>query len=177
MKASRHRVYHQEVDPDKRAASQDRPEFPEELPLGDRPGDGDGFTRRTFLSALGLSAAAFTAACGRSPVGHILPFSDKPEEMTPGVPLYYATTCGGCSAQCGALAKTRDGRPIKLEGNDRHPLSRGGLCAVGQASVLSLYDAARARGPSIGSRDTPWSKLDEEVKSGLAKAAGKGIFG
>ncbi|MFO0590034.1 MAG: 4Fe-4S dicluster domain-containing protein [Polyangiaceae bacterium] len=176
MSTSRHRVYHQETDPVRRAASQDRPEFPEELPLGDRPSDAGNFTRRTFLSALGLSAAAFTAACGRSPVGHILPFSDKPEEMTPGVPLYYATTCGGCSAQCGALAKTRDGRPIKLEGNDRHPLSRGGLCAVGQASVLSLYDAARARGPSIGTRDTPWDKLDEEVKSGLAKAAAKGIF-
>ena len=176
MSSSGNRRYVQETDPTRRAILSDRPEFAEELPAGDRPEDAGLWSRRSFLSALGLSAAAFASACSRSPVGHILPFNDKPEEMTPGVPLHYASSCGGCSAQCGALVKTRDGRPIKLEGNDRHPLSRGGLCAVGQASVLSLYDAARARGPSAGGQGIPWAKLDEEVKAGLQRAAGKGLF-
>ena len=153
-------------------------EFAEELPVGDRPEDAGRFSRRGFLAALGLSSAAFASACSRSPVGHVLPFNDKPEELTPGVPLHYASTCGGCAARCGALVKTRDGRPIKLEGNDRDPLTRGGMCAVGQASVLSLYDAARSRGPSLGDRDTTWDALDAEVRAGLSRAAaaGKAVF-
>ena len=179
-------LYRQELDPRRwspaaAGAREDCPEareFPEELPVGDGAEDAGRFSRRGFLAALGLSSAAFASACTRSPVGHILPFNDKPEELTPGVPLHYASTCGGCPAGCGALVKTRDGRPIKLEGNDRDPLSRGGLCAVGQASVLSLYDAARARGPSLGARDTTWTALDDEVRAGLSRVAatGKAIF-
>lgn len=174
--------YFQESDPRRRGgAAHDLPEFPgldDGLPLGDRPGDVARFSRRGFLAALGLSASAFGSACSRSPVGHALPFNDKPEELTPGVPLHYASSCGGCPARCGVLVKTRDGRPIKLEGNDRHPHTRGGLCAAGQASVLSLYDAGRARGPSLGGRDARWPEIDAAVQDGLARAraASKAVF-
>ena len=67
----------------------------------------------------------------------------QPEELTPGRASWYATLCRGCGAGCGVLAKSRDGRPIKLEGNAQHPLARGGLCAAGQAGVLTLYDSLR----------------------------------
>ncbi len=171
------RMYFQESDPRRRGAPALAPEFPDELPLGDRPGDVGQFSRRGFLAALGLSTAAFSSACSRSPVGHVLPFNDQPEELIPGVPLYYASSCGGCPARCGVVVKTRDGRPIKLEGNDRHPLTRGGLCAVGQASVLSLYDAGRSRAPSISGKDATWADVDAAVRAVLAAgAASKGVF-
>ena len=51
---------------------------------------------------------------------------------------------------CGLVVKQRDGRPIKIEGNEASPLTGGGTCAAGQASVLSLYDDARLRGPVLG---------------------------
>ncbi|MBK8255913.1 MAG: 4Fe-4S dicluster domain-containing protein [Polyangiaceae bacterium] len=173
------KTYYRESDPRLRSEGGDhQPEFPSELSLGDGEGDSAQFSRRGFLAALGLSTAAFTAACSRSPTGHVLPFNDKPEELTPGVALYYASVCGGCNARCGLLVKARDGRPIKLEGNDRHPLSKGALCAVGQASVLSLYDAARSRGPSIAGKPVGWKEVDSQVRAALekAKTSAKPVF-
>ncbi|MBI3186216.1 MAG: 4Fe-4S dicluster domain-containing protein [Myxococcales bacterium] len=151
-------------------------EFPEELPVGPLR-QPFSFDRRGFFKAMGLSAAAALAACQRAPKQKILPFVRKPEEVTPGVPLWYASTCAACPASCGILLKVRDGRPIKVEGNEAHPLSSGGVCAAGQASLLSLYDASRARGPSFGGTPTSWAALDEAVRRGLlaAKAQGRPI--
>ena len=104
------------------------------------------YSRRGFFKTMGLSAsAAALASCSRVPVQKIIPFLIQPEDITPGVAVWYASTCGACPASCGLLVKTRDGRPIKVEGNELHEVSKGGVCAIGQASVLTLYDAARAR--------------------------------
>lgn len=152
-------------------------EFHEELPLG-ADADPKAFSRRGFLAALGLSAAAMTAACSRSPKGKVLPPVEKPEDVVAGVPLYYATTCGACSGGCGLVVKTRDGRPIHVAGNTMDAIASGGTCAVGQASVLGLYDADRATAPMKGDQKTTWEALDREVLSGLAAAgaAGKAIY-
>ncbi|WNG49451.1 4Fe-4S dicluster domain-containing protein [Archangium minus] len=149
---------------------QSRNEFAEELPVGVAAQS----SRRDFFKVMGLSAAAAMVACQRAPVQKAVPFIAKPDELTPGLALWYATTCGACSAQCGVLLKTRDGRPIKVEGNEEHPVSRGGVCAVGQASVLSLYDANRSRWPSVGGSRAAWVDLDKAVTEGLRKLAGEG---
>ena len=135
--------------------------------------------RRTFVEMMGLSAATVgLAGCRRAPVKKVIPYLAKPDEITPGTSIWYASACPGCDAQCGVLFKARDGRPIKVEGNPEHPWSRGAVCAVGQASVLSLYDAARARGPLSAGKPTTWAKLDAEVAAGLsaARTAGKQIY-
>ncbi|MCP3140158.1 TAT-variant-translocated molybdopterin oxidoreductase [Pyxidicoccus xibeiensis] len=156
---------------------QARNEFAEELPVGVAAAPPDPSSRRDFFKVMGLSAAAAMVACQRAPVQKVIPYVARPDEVTPGLSLWYASTCGGCSARCGLLLKTRDGRPIKVEGNDEHPVSRGGVCAVGQASVLSLYDASRARFPALACERTTWAKLDAGVTEGLRKAAeaGQGI--
>ena len=125
------------------------------------------FNRRGFFKMMGLSATAAATACSRAPVNKIIPFLVQPEEITPGVAVSYASTCGACPASCGLLVKTRDGRPIKIEGNELHPVSRGGVCAIGQASVLTLYDASRARGPMSSGKPTTWRELDTTVRNGL----------
>ncbi len=171
--------YWQELDARGNAPLERTDEFAEELPVSPGPPAEEGakLGRRGFFALMGLSTAALSAACSRSPVGKIVPYLQNPEEVTPGVAAYYASSCGGCSAGCGILLKTRDGRPIKVEGNERHPLTGGGTCAVGQASVLSLYDAGRARGPSSGGGYLPWATLDQEIAVALGriKAAGKAI--
>ncbi|MCE9667608.1 TAT-variant-translocated molybdopterin oxidoreductase [Myxococcus stipitatus] len=151
-----------------------RDEFPEELPVGVAATPPSESTRRDFFKVMGLSAAAAMVACQRAPVQKLIPYVARPDEVTPGLALWYASTCEACPARCGLLLKTRDGRPIKVEGNDEHPVSRGGVCAVGQASVLSLYDASRARFPSRANQRTAWADLDAEVKMGLRKAADEG---
>ncbi len=131
----------------------------------------DSLHRRDFLKILGASFAALASGCDlRAPTDKILPYSEQPEGTVPGLTRWYASTCGGCSAACGALVKSRDGRPIKMEGNPDHPLSRGGLCARGQATILDLYDSERLKQPLSGGAPAAWSALDGAVEAALAGA-------
>ena len=137
--------------------------------------DGEGIGRRQFLQVAGFSVgAAALAGCGRPPEEGVMPYLVRPEEVTPGKPYWYASVCGACAAGCGILAKDRDGRPIKLEGNDDHPLSRGGLCASGQASVISLYDSRRLRRPLRGKQESTWEAVDGEIGAVLASLPAAG---
>ncbi len=131
--------------------------------------------RRDFLKAAGFAfAGAMLSGCARAPVEKAIPYLIQPEEIVPGRASYYASTCAGCSAGCGLLVKTRDGRPVKLEGNPEHPWSRGGLCAVGQASLLGLYDSHRLKNPVLNGRETRWEDVDRFVAAGLATSRTSG---
>ncbi|MGE0616763.1 MAG: 4Fe-4S dicluster domain-containing protein [Bacteriovoracia bacterium] len=136
--------------------------------------DKAGLARRDFMTIMGASMAMATMACARRPVHKIIPYVVKPEEIVPGVANHYASTCQECSTGCGTLVKTREGRPIKLEGNPDHPLNRGGLCSKGQASVLGLYDPDRLRHPMAGGNKATWDQLDGEIMKKL-RANGKGV--
>ncbi|HSE50136.1 MAG TPA: 4Fe-4S dicluster domain-containing protein [Terriglobales bacterium] len=141
----------------------------EEFPGLDAAG-GQRVRRRDFLKAVGFSfAAATVVGCSRAPVEKAIPLLVQPEEFVPGEAQYYASTCAGCAAGCGTLVKVRDGRPIKLEGNPEHALSRGGLCATGQGSLLGLYDTQRFRAPQRQGKPTDWATLDREVGEKLAE--------
>jgi|CXWL01.1.fsa_nt_gi molybdopterin-containing oxidoreductase family iron-sulfur binding subunit len=139
----------------------------------------DGIKRRDFLQLMAGSFAALAAGgCQfKKPAEKVVPALMAAEEGVPGQAVWYATTCSACPAACGALAKVRDGRPIKLEGNPDHPVSRGGLCARGQASLLDLYDSQRYAAPRVGGIPSDWDAADLEVIRALerAKASGKAI--
>src|SRR6516165_8994724 len=95
------------------------------------PGTVSGHSRRDFLKAAGFTfAGTLLGGCQRAPVQEAVPPLIQTEEIISGRSSEYASTCGACSAGCGLLVKTRDGRPIKLEGSPEHPLSMGGLCAA-----------------------------------------------
>ncbi len=135
-------------------------EMQQEFPEPSQEGTG-GWSRRGFLRAAGFTlAGAALTGCNRAPIEKAIPLLVQPEFLTPGRAVYYASTCAGCAAGCGILVKNRDGRPIKLEGNPQHPLSHGGLCAVGQASVLGLYDSLRLRQPLIDGKKATWADVD-----------------
>ncbi|MEP6699677.1 MAG: TAT-variant-translocated molybdopterin oxidoreductase [Bacteroidota bacterium] len=127
-------------------------EFPEELPF--EGFDDEGLInakapRRDFLKYLGFSTAAATlAASCKIPVRKAIPYANKPENLVPGVPKYYATTYVQDGDIIPIVAKVRDGRPIKIEGNELAiSTTGGGTSARAQASVLDLYDMYRAKFP------------------------------
>jgi molybdopterin-containing oxidoreductase family iron-sulfur binding subunit len=127
-----------------------------------------GHSRRGFLRAAGFAfaGAAFTG-CSRAPVEKAMPYVIQPENVVAGRAQYYASTCGACPAGCGMLVKVRDGRPIKLEGNPEQAISRGATCAVGQASILGLYDSLRLKQPLAGGKPATWADVDAGIRARL----------
>ena len=128
----------------------------------------NGSSRRDFLKAFGftIGGTALLASCNR-PVEKAIPYLIKPEEVTPGMANYYASTFYEGNEYCSILVKVRDGRPIKIEGNDLSPVSRKGTSARVQASVLNLYDDARYKGPLKDKEPVTWEILDKEVIESL----------
>ena len=121
-------------------------------------------SRRGFLKAAGFAfAGAALTGCSRAPAEKAMPYLIQPEDMVAGRSQYYASTCAGCSAGCGLLVKVRDGRPVKLEGNPGQAISRGAACAVGQASILGLYDSLRLRQPLAAGKPSTWAEVDAGI--------------
>ncbi len=146
------------------AAAALSPEFAEGADL-----PPDAVSRRSFLALLSASIGLATTAC-RRPEERIVPFVRQPETTVDGVPSYYATTFALGASGYGLLVKTREGRPIKVEGNPDHPLSKGRSGAFAQASVLDLYDPDRLRGPLVSGKRATWEAFDAALQAGLAKA-------
>ena len=134
-------------------------------------GGMDAISRRRFLSLLSASAAlAAGASCSRIDRGAIVPYTRKAEGTIPGVAYYYASTFQeGLSTQ-GVLVKTREGRPIHIEGNPEHAISRGktNLRAVGD--LLGLYDPDRLRSPLNKSVPARWGDAEKFLSRTLADA-------
>ena len=115
-------------------------------------------SRRKFLSLLGASVALATASC-RRPVQKILPYVKQPENAAiPGIAQYYASGFSLGNQAHGILVTTREGRPIKIEGNSLHPLSLGKTSAFTQASILELYDPDRMKEPKILGKKVSWKE-------------------
>jgi molybdopterin-containing oxidoreductase family iron-sulfur binding subunit len=149
-------------------------EFKEELPFVE---DHSGFLqtkapRRDFLKYLGFStAAAAVAASCEMPIKKAIPFANKPEDIVPGIADYYATTYVQDGDVVSVVAKVRDGRPIKLEGNTLSPITGGGTSARVQAAVLDLYDTARLRFPTIAGKEATFEAIDKALAAELNGAA------
>ena len=140
----------------------------EHLLEGDNLDEGST-KRRDFLKFLGFSVGAATLAACETPVNKAIPYLNKPEEITPGVPNYYASTFFDGTDYASILVKTREGRPIKIVGNKKSKLTSGALNSRVNSSVLSLYDSARATSPMKDGEATNWTTVDAEIGAALAK--------
>lgn len=137
---------------------------------------GKTSSRRNFLKfcGFGFASAAILSSC-ENPVKKAIPYLNKPEEVTPGMANHYASTYFDGSEYSSILVKVRDGRPIKIEGNNLSPITKGRSSARVQASVLSLYDGkARLKGPSKGGEKSSWQAIDDEIKAKLKEISDAG---
>jgi molybdopterin-containing oxidoreductase family iron-sulfur binding subunit len=134
-------------------------------------------SRREFMriSGVAAAAAAMSSAACRNPVEHIVPYVDRPEETRIGLFSVYASVWN----HTGILVKTRAGRPVKLEGNPKHPVSRGALSARQQASYMGLYDPDRAvTALKVNRADgkqerLSWAELDRVIAGKVAEIHSK----
>ncbi len=133
-----------------------------------------GHSRRDFLKMMGFSVAAVSLAACETPIRKAIPYVNKPFDVDPGIPNYYASTYINGGDYCSIVVKTREGRPIKIEGNALSSVSKGGTSAQVEASVLSLYDNYRLRGVQIDGKSDSWENLDKAVIVKLGEIAGSG---
>ncbi|SMC84803.1 TAT-variant-translocated molybdopterin oxidoreductase [Moheibacter sediminis] len=158
-------------------------EFADEIPVEDFIGNSKAMeesqtSRRDFLKLLGFSTAAVTLAACEAPVIKSIPYVVKPDNVTPGVPTWYASTIFDGYDYANVLIKTREGRPIRINTNKSAKYFASTNARV-QAAVLSLYDSDKVRGPLVKEggkfKPTSWAKLDEKVLSNLKSNSGKKV--
>ena len=151
-------------------------EFVEEIPTDEFLGDKETLeatepSRRDFLKYVGFSTAAATLASCEGPVRKAIPYVIKPEDVTPGVANYYATTMFDGFDFANILVKTREGRPILVQPNKEAGSEAN---ARVQASVLSLYDGTRLQEPKIKGIDATWNEIDKAILSKLKNTFNSG---
>ena len=134
--------------------------------------------RRTFLKIAGMGSLSIAAGCSPDADSRLYTLVKAPDDMITGMPTWYASTCRECPAGCGVIAKNREGRIVKLEGNPHSPINRGALCMRGQAALQAVYHPDRLTAPMVksGGRWRPVSH-DEAVgiiRQKAAEAAAKG---
>ena len=147
-------------------------EFPEFLPI---KGSSDN-SRRDFLKMMGFGIAAVSAAACETPVKYAIPYVDKPVDVDATLPNYYASTYSMGSDYCSVVVKTREGRPIKIDGNKYSKISAGCTSSQVESSVLTLYDKQRLKFPMLQNKESNWRAIDKYVKEELKNKGSKKIY-
>jgi len=125
-------------------------------------------TRRHFIKILGIGSLTFAPGCTSRPEKNLFSNVQAPEDMVTGKATWYASTCRECPAGCGILAKNKEGRVIKIEGNPLHPVNQGRLCMRGQAGVQGVYNPDRIRRPLLKKKDG-WQALSFQEAEAFLK--------
>ena len=148
-------------------------EFPVNLEQWD-----PSLSRRHFVKVMGASLAlAGLSGCVIQPPEKIVPYVKQPEDAIPGKPLFFATamTLGGVAT--GLLAKSFDGRPVKIEGNPEHPGSLGSTDVFAQASLLDMYDPDRSQETLYRGTPKSWQDFVTAIRTNVDEAAQNGGAG
>jgi len=141
--------------------------------------EGTSISRRAFIK-LAATATAASAMPGCEPAARkLIPYVVPDENVVPGVPSFFATTCAECPAGCGVVARIREGRVVKLEGNPADPIGQGALCARGQAALQGLYNPDRLARPQVRGgdgalREVSWYEAEKMLGDRLGAAAKAG---
>lgn len=139
----------------------------------------DRFSRRDFLFIGGATIAGITLGeAGR----RVLARGDDrlSSSRLPGVEQWACSVCRECPAGCGVRVRLVDGAPVKLEGNPACPISRGRLCAKGQAAIEGYFDPDRLVGPArrAGKRgDHRWEPIGWDAAIALLASRVSGSAG
>jgi MoCo/4Fe-4S cofactor protein with predicted Tat translocation signal len=150
-------------------------EFPRQAGAGEWV---DSVSRRGFLKVMGASfALAGMAGCTKQPDEPIYPYVKQPEDLVLGKPMYFATAHPFPTGAIPVLIKSDAFRPIKVEGNPEHPMSKGKSDAYTQATLLDLYDPDRSTQPKLRGESADWGKFQQDFATAVAGTKdGAGVY-
>jgi len=143
--------------------------------------DSPALSRRAALKMIAAGAASLAAGCSRPDeaiVAHDTleerPYVRMPEGVIPGEVQRYATALPLAGYGRGALVTSFEGRPIKVEGNPRHPASLGATDVFAQAEILALYDPDRSQAVRLAGEISDWPAFESALRARLAPHRGDG---
>ena len=162
------------------------PEF-EELMAEEFPRQSGGFghnewvdsvSRRGFLKVMGASLAlAGLAGCTKQPDEEIYPYIRQPEDLVLGKSMYFATAHPFPTGAIPVLVKSDAFRPIKLEGNPDHPMSKGKSDAITQGTLLELYDPDRSHRVLYRGEQSDFPAFQQAFAGAIKKTqGGQGVY-
>jgi molybdopterin-containing oxidoreductase family iron-sulfur binding subunit len=138
----------------------------------------EGSSRREFIQLMGASVALAGLAGCRRPEDKVLPYTRRGDTLVEGRPLWFASVVPFYDTAIGVTVESHEGRPTKIEGNEKHPDSRGATTAFVQAQVLDLYDPDRSRAPREKERVATWEEAVDALRklgAALKDKKGKGF--
>jgi len=150
-------------------------EFPRQAGAGEWV---DAVSRRGFLKVMGASfALAGLAGCTKQPDEPIFPYVKQPEDLILGKPMYFATAHPFPTGAIPVLVKSDAFRPIKVDGNPEHPMSKGKSDAYTQATLLDLYDPDRSKGVRFEGNESEWGRFQQAFTAAIGKTSGgNGVY-
>ena len=135
--------------------------------------------RREFLQLMAASLALAGFGCMRRPTEKIVPYVKRPADVSLGKDNFYSSSYYDGEEGFGIVVRTREGRPVKIEGNTHHPVNQGGLSSRAHAHILSLYDPERLQDPQKNlfneqktnkeSVRAPYPTADKDIVSQIKK--------
>jgi Fe-S-cluster-containing dehydrogenase component/anaerobic selenocysteine-containing dehydrogenase len=132
---------------------------------------GNAVDRRAMLKLFVSGASLALSSCG-PPHEQIVPYVNMPERLVPGIPLQFASALALAGYGRGVIVTSLEGRPVKIEGNPRHPASLGATDVYAEAAVLSLYDPDRSRAPNSAGRIQPWTVFEAALRRQIDQTNG-----
>ncbi len=138
----------------------------------------DPVSRRGFMKLMGASLTmAGLAGCTKQPDEPIYPYIKQPEDLILGQPNYFATAFPFPTGALPLLVKSDAYRPIKIDGNPEHPMSKGGSDPLSQGSLLGLYDPDRSQRILYHLETTAWADFQKAVQRDTSKLnGGQGLY-
>jgi MoCo/4Fe-4S cofactor protein with predicted Tat translocation signal len=138
----------------------------------------DAVSRRGFLKVMGASLAmAGLAGCTKQPDEAIFPYIKQPEDLVLGKPMYFATAYPFPTGAIPVLVKSDSFRPIKVDGNPEHPMSKGKSDVFTQATLLDLYDPDRSQHVLHRGEVASWGEFQQAFATAAKKTnGGQGIY-
>jgi MoCo/4Fe-4S cofactor protein with predicted Tat translocation signal len=152
-----------------------REEFPRQSGAGEWV---DSVSRRGFLKVMGASLTlAGLAGCTKQPDEPIFPYVKQPEDLVLGKPMYFATAYPFPTGAIPVLVKSDSFRPIKVDGNPEHPMSKGKSDAFTQGTLLDLYDPDRSQHVLHRGEVSAWGDFQQAFLAAAKKTnGGQGIY-
>ncbi len=139
--------------------------------VGDK---SSGVNRRHFVQIMGASLALAGASGCRWDKDNIHSFTRSPQSHTPGKPKYFASAYETDGVAQPVMVTSYDYRPIKVDGNPKHPMSLGASDITTQGTILELYDPDRSKRVLADGKESSWDAFKAFAKQAF-KGNGAGI--